>query len=729
MTRRHLLFLPLFATAALALGLLLVTSSACRPARKNLVLVTIPGLRADAIGPQTATLEEMTEQGQALETETLCPVTLPSLAGLFSSKAPGEAYGVFDDSLRLSPGVTTLAAILRGEGYRNLAVLGQGRVSVMSGLLRGLDSFVSPSNPFDQPLLADEKSRVRPAARGFYGASAVADRASVILRENADKGPLFLWVHLADLQPAILEDRPKQAYSEALQEIDSAVAFLRNALRSYGMDSSTVLAVVSLHGEGLGEGGEVGHGLTLAEATLRTPVLIESPAGRVEEISKLTQLRPQLLSLLGLADSATTSTQAADMQTTSLPERLFGWPQLARKIGDERPGEDEALSRVLRLMHQAYSDGKAGSHLDAATHFLEAAALAPTGLAPRIEALASLGREELKDDPAASTMKETLVTELLSWAPRGTDESLDLARALLGVEKRSEALALLESLQLPDLTPGQRLRLATLYVELGALEDALEIIEDEAGNDRDAPELSEWAGDLHLRQGNAYRARVAFEKAASIPRARNANLLAKTGDACAALDDHDAALAAYAEALSLDDSYRYPHFRAGEILRSMGDKGRAADAFLKSLPPTDDPAKRALAGARLLLEQEIPEASRIELQRGLEKDPHNVELQVASVRLEALSGQADKARELLTRWKQIDPDSPLPCLEEARFEAHLGREDAAIAALDAAERKAGPGLKAVVRGDPLFRSRGADSALAKRAAAFSPRTAGESRSR
>ena len=121
----------------------------------------------------------------------------------------------------------------------------------------------------------------------------------------------FAWVHLFDphapLQaPEPFASRfPDDAYQAEISYADAAVGELLAALEDVGRAASTLVAVTSDHGEGLGERGEEGHAILLYDGTLRVPMLIAGPgvrAGVVRAPVSLVDLAPTLVELAGVDD-------------------------------------------------------------------------------------------------------------------------------------------------------------------------------------------------------------------------------------------------------------------------------------------------------------------------------------------------------------------------------------------------------------------------------------------
>jgi arylsulfatase A-like enzyme/TolA-binding protein len=129
----------------------------------------------------------------------------------------------------------------------------------------------------------------------------------------ADRRPtekVFLWVHLFEphqpYPPAQAPfDGPHGDYLTDVREADRQVAALYGGLTEAGRSRDRSLwVVVSDHGEGLGEHGELTHGLLLHGATTRIPLLFAGggiEAGRDDQLASTPDLLPTILGRLGLS--------------------------------------------------------------------------------------------------------------------------------------------------------------------------------------------------------------------------------------------------------------------------------------------------------------------------------------------------------------------------------------------------------------------------------------------
>ena len=181
----------------------------------------------------------------------------------------------------------------------------------------------------------------------------MVDRALAWLAKD-DTRPFFLWVHLYDAHapytppPAWRARHPGRPYDGEVSAVDEQVGRILEELRRRGLDGSTVVAVAADHGEGLGEHGELTHGLLLYEPTLHVPLLLRAPWGLkarvVEAPVSLVDLAPTLAGLLGHPFPAAAPLDGRDLSRALLAggepaageiyaetryPAVFGWSPLA----------------------------------------------------------------------------------------------------------------------------------------------------------------------------------------------------------------------------------------------------------------------------------------------------------------------------------------------------------------------------------------------------------------
>ncbi|MDQ7008509.1 MAG: alkaline phosphatase family protein [Acidobacteriota bacterium] len=720
--------LRLATALALTIGLPLLTG--CQGRGDSLILVTISGLRADSVTPESMPrLSSLMEEGiSRRDMLTSVPDTIPALASLMTGQGPETLDCFFADRCRLPSHYSTLAESFAARGYRTAAFIGQGAVSPLTGLARGFQTFTSPGSVGDSPILPDETHRVHPRRIGWTPASVIADQVGAFfLKEGGSGSPKFLWVHLADPAYAASGADPQEHYRESLAAVDETIGYLRDALASFGLEGRTTLAVVALHGTAFGDGGETGHGLTLVPSVIRVvaTVLPAESSGDAAPIPPgITAMASFLAPGVGLEPAPATDSHRPTCMTR-WPSRLYGWPNREVTLGPsetpqgDAPALDDHQRQVLALMARANRARLEGDLFESTRILERARKLAPSALAPRSALAGLLGANVKGMSEERLALRRQLLTELEAWKPGSMTQALDLARTFKMLGDRSEALKLIRGTLSSVCTPGQTLAAAEMLTDIDAIDEAIAAIESVVEQETSpAPELQEWLGDLLLRSGNQYRARQAYQKALISPRARTPHLLAKLGDTLAGLGEADKALESYAAAVAADPSYRYPHAQAATILLEQGQIGAAAHAIAMSVPEGESPRDTAIRRARRLADRKLFAAATAEIDKLLAQMPGDEKLLVEKARLLRHQEKPGEARQILESVLENRPQSAKALTELAILAALEGDQQTAISLLDRAEPFAGASLAAQIRSENIFHLAGEASPLAQRAARF-----------
>ncbi len=306
----------------------------------HLVIVLIDTLRADVLGAYgdrtgvTPRLDILAERSTRFaDLSAPAPWTLPSVATLMTGLEPqthgaGRRFGEFAPT-GLAEGATTLAEVLRGDGFYNLGVYHNIYVNPAFGLSQGFDEYVSREERAD--VLVSEAlarlGRYRDERRLFlylhlfdphnpYEPPAEDCRAVARRLEPDYRGPLGC---AADRRPENpIPPESDRRWHEALYRAevaatDRALGRFLDGLVELGMAEDTVLLVVSDHGEEFwtrlpqerarGYEANADHGHTHYEELLSVPGLLRAPgvgASVLREPVRMADFFPTLLSLAGV---------------------------------------------------------------------------------------------------------------------------------------------------------------------------------------------------------------------------------------------------------------------------------------------------------------------------------------------------------------------------------------------------------------------------------------------
>ncbi len=328
-----------------------------------LVLVSIDTLRSDHLpaygyaGVQTPHLDRFRKDAILFRhAYAHVPLTLPSHVTMLTGLLPFE-HGVRDNlgyqlDAKAHP---TLARLLKQRGYATGAAVSAWVVRAASGLGEGFDFY---DDRIVAPQGADAAGRVQ-----RRGDETVA-RAEAWLDGVKDR-PFFLFVHLYEPHapyepPEPFKSRYPLAYDGEIAASDAIVGGLLDRLRRLGLYDRSVIAVVSDHGEGLGEHGEDEHGILLYRWALQVPLLLKLPGSAragssIAEPAELIDLVPTLASLLdvpappGLRGRSLLSAGPETRRVyaeTYYPRIHLGWSELRSPL-DERHQYIEGAQREL----------------------------------------------------------------------------------------------------------------------------------------------------------------------------------------------------------------------------------------------------------------------------------------------------------------------------------------------------------------------------------------------
>ena len=307
--------------------------------RPDVIVYLIDTLRADHLGvygyPRPTSPEIDTFARDAtlfLDAQAQTSWTRTAVVSLFTGLLP-QVHGVNGRDDALASEVDTLAELLSAAGYETLGFYTNGNVDAAFGLDQGFDHY--------QYL---RESRERPS---FHQLSdKVNDWAFKWLDElppREEREPFLLYLHTTDPHAPYTppEDLRRQfaagidpergridevhdisagrrgappGTAEAWRDLyDGEIAFvdrqfgrLLERLRALGLYESTVVVLVSDHGEEFGEHGGWEHGKTLYGEQLRVPLLIKLPGGegagrQVRARANQVDVLPTLLDYLRIA--------------------------------------------------------------------------------------------------------------------------------------------------------------------------------------------------------------------------------------------------------------------------------------------------------------------------------------------------------------------------------------------------------------------------------------------
>lgn len=344
------------ASALLSLAVLASCGKAEQPSatphypNAPVILISIDTLRADRL-PAYGYTEVTTPfldrfRGDAILYENAyshCPLTLPSHASMLTGLLPTE-HGV-----RNNLGFTlqrrdhaTLPTLLEQHDYATAAM-------VSSFVLRGETGLATLFDTYDASVAPTPGRSVSEHVRD----GAQTARLAKNWIDDHREAPFFLMLHLYEphapwTAPEAFRGRGHDAYDDEIAYADSIVGDVLDHLRSIGLYDRAIILVVSDHGEGLGDHGEIQHGILLYREALHVPLLLKLPGGErggtsIGAPAQLIDILPTIADLVGidrprgLAGESLLALPASRQvySETLYPQLQLGWSAL-QSTTDER---------------------------------------------------------------------------------------------------------------------------------------------------------------------------------------------------------------------------------------------------------------------------------------------------------------------------------------------------------------------------------------------------------
>jgi arylsulfatase A-like enzyme/Flp pilus assembly protein TadD len=320
-----------------------------RSPKPSVILITIDTVRADHVGcygaasVKTPTLDGLARDGVVFERAiSQVPLTWPSHAVILTGTYPFQ-NGVQDFTGQpLAPQFRSAAQAFHQAGYATGAVVSAFVLDRSWGLARGFDYY---DDAFATSEFATKDIGLVERRAGD------SVQHAITWLKRTPKRPFFLWLHLYD--PHSPYDPPEPFRSEYSGHLyDGEIAYADHELgrliawlKLNRLYDSSLIVMLSDHGESLGEHGEDEHGFFVYNSTVHVPLIVKPPAGsgiaagRKSEPVETAAVAPTLLQLAGVKDpieaqfqspslvSAQSGTEPAYSETF-YPLNSFGWSPL-----------------------------------------------------------------------------------------------------------------------------------------------------------------------------------------------------------------------------------------------------------------------------------------------------------------------------------------------------------------------------------------------------------------
>ncbi|MBW3564670.1 MAG: sulfatase-like hydrolase/transferase [Acidobacteria bacterium] len=314
----------------------------------SIILISVDTLRADHLPAygydrvSTPAIDSLAADSIVFDNaSTNVPLTLPAHVSALTGAIPPE-HGVRNNiGFHLDSGTPSITEALRRSGYRTGAFVSSWVLRDATGLDTGFDQYD------DEVGHAEGVSAGELQRRG----TETVQRAVEWIEQESE--PFFAFVHLYEPHapwsaPEPFASRhPDSHYDAEIEAADSALGHLLTALREGGLYDESLIIFMSDHGEGLGDHGELEHGVFLYREALHVPLMVKLPGGRnggsrEAGLVDLTDIAPTIAAVASVPFDAPDgrSLLSAPHHATIYAETLYprfhlGWSELY-SVADER---------------------------------------------------------------------------------------------------------------------------------------------------------------------------------------------------------------------------------------------------------------------------------------------------------------------------------------------------------------------------------------------------------
>jgi arylsulfatase A-like enzyme/Tfp pilus assembly protein PilF len=650
----------------------------------DIILITIDTWRADAAGfagntrVKTPFLDSLAARGIVFtNAHAHNVITLPSHANILTGLNPYQ-HGVRENAgFVLDAKHTTVAERLRRNGYTTGAFVAAYPLDARYGLNKGFD--VYDDNYGKGRATLDFTIEERPAPAVLTSAAQWWQSASGRKR--------FLWIHLYDPHaPYMPAGDFASEYRDApyLGEVAAVDQALQAQLAPL-LDDKTTVIVTADHGEGLGDHGELTHGLFAYEATLKVPMLVVAPGVTPRREAQYVQhidIAPTILERAGVAPVADLPGQsligkleARDTYFESLSSSINrGWAPLTGLIRNGTKYIDLPLAELYDLAadpaeaNNLYRERR--RDVAAAREVLGKLDLvpqAPRSVSPeevaRLRALGYVAGTAAKktitvaDDPKNLVELDAKMHQIIDLYQRGDPEgALRIARQVVA-EK-------------PDMVAGREL-LAFMLQQNERVAEAMDVLGSLAAEGQ-ASESSKVQLALLLTETGkpgdaaALLAPIANESA-------SAEVLNGYGIALADERRVEEAAAAFRRALQVDPNHAPAHQNLGILALRLGDMRTAQDSLSRALA-LNPRLPLALNTMGVLYARQGDDARAVDhWRRAVDIDPRQYDALYNIGLVLMRAGNREDARRALERYVRTAPPQ--------RYGAEIANARRALAAL------------------------------------------------
>jgi len=247
--------------------------------------------------------------------------TKPSVGSFFTSRYP-RTLGIYRkmDEI-LADRFTTLAEVLKSQGYFTIGVTANPNLNKDSNFHQGFDHYIESDVIWDWMRRESGKAKLT-ATTSLKSAPEVFAAALGVL-DQEPRRPFFMYLHLMDVHTLVESgirpefqqlfqnygrEKERMYYLKVRQTSADLGQFIETFLAKPGYEN-TLVVILADHGEGLFDHPNVpnsdGHGMMLYESNMRVPLILCHLGGGlaprpVEQEVRLVDLLPTLLDYVGI---------------------------------------------------------------------------------------------------------------------------------------------------------------------------------------------------------------------------------------------------------------------------------------------------------------------------------------------------------------------------------------------------------------------------------------------
>jgi choline-sulfatase len=254
------------------------------PAAGPIILISIDTLRADRLPAygyskiRTPAIDSLAADGVLFERAYAhAPQTLPSHASILTGLLPFE-HGVRDNvGFAVKSSDRMLQHVVKEGGYATGGFVSAYVLRKETGIGAGFDLYDS-----DFPASSPELSIGQVQREG-----AVTIEHAVKWIDQIASPKFFLFLHL--YEPHVPYRPPARfasyaPYDGEVAYSDELVGSFVDTLKARGLYDAATIVLLSDHGEGLGDHGELEHGLFIYDESIRIPLIVKPPAPRAKGV-------------------------------------------------------------------------------------------------------------------------------------------------------------------------------------------------------------------------------------------------------------------------------------------------------------------------------------------------------------------------------------------------------------------------------------------------------------